>query len=75
MISFKVHPINGIGPTLEPISANDVEFEWLKLAEINMFEKRDSNNLQEENSEEEEDSDDSEVSDSHEKITKNSLII
>ena len=43
MISFKVHPINGIGPVLEPISACDVEFEWLTLAEKNKNSRMDEN--------------------------------
>ena len=42
MKSFKVHPINGIGPTLEVISASDVEFEWLKLAETTLIESANS---------------------------------
>ena len=54
MISFKVHPINGIGPVLEPISACDVEFEWLKLAE-----KNNKNSRMDETDAEDCDSDDS----------------
>ena len=50
--SFKVHPIVGIGPEITPLTREDVDFEWLRLAECLTADERG-----EDSSESEEDSD------------------